>query len=177
MWYDSVCVSRLVESVDLSISLYKLYPARSPPAGWSCVTNKTREEVDLCPLSGDDIRSHLHPDLPNLHRNSTDQATMQAVSLIITLLLSAVRLHNTTLPSESALLQSYYTVEPYPVWSSGSLVAVVPLCQWRLGMTAPASWTLRASETQASQQREEREEREERGEREERVGAISVRNK
>ena len=87
----SVFVSRLVESVDLSISLYKLYPARSPPAGWSCVTNKTREEVDLCPLSGDDIRSHLHPDLPNLHRDSTDQAIMQAVSLIITLLLSAVR--------------------------------------------------------------------------------------
>ena len=87
-----VCPGWLVESVDLSISLYKLYPARSPPPGWSCVTNKTREEVDLCPLSGDHIRSHLHPDLPTLHRDSTDQAIMQAVSLIITLLLSAVRL-------------------------------------------------------------------------------------
>ena len=90
-------MSRLVESVDLSISLYKLYPARSPPAGWSCVTNKTREEVDLCPLSGDHIRSHLHPDLPTLHRDSTEQAIMQAVSLIITLLLSAVRLHKVSL--------------------------------------------------------------------------------
>ena len=126
--YVSVCVSwRLVESVDLSISLYKLYPARSPPAGWSCVTNKTREEVDLCPLSGDDIRSHLHPDLPTLHRDSTDQAIMQAVSLIITLLLSAVRFHNIT------IRVSLITVLLYSGAVSGLVIKIIG----RSGSTLP----------------------------------------
>ena len=108
-----VCPGWLVESVDLSISLYKLYPARSPPPGWSCVTNKTREEVDLWPLSGDHIRSHLHPDLPTLHRDSTEQAIMQAVSLIIPLLLSAVRLQ----PLRSSSNHYYFLTQWGPVRS------------------------------------------------------------
>ena len=122
-----MCPGWLVESVDLSLSLYKLYPARSPPAGWSCVTNKTREEVDLCPLSGDDIRSHLHPDLPNLHRDSTDQAIMQAVSLIITLLLSAVRLQ--TLRSSIIIIISFL--------HSGALSGLVIKIIGRSGSTLP----------------------------------------
>ena len=35
-----------------SISLYTLYPARAPPAGWTCVVNKTIDEILLCPTSG-----------------------------------------------------------------------------------------------------------------------------
>lgn len=35
-----------------SISLYTLYPARAPPAGWTCVVNKTIEQILLCPTSG-----------------------------------------------------------------------------------------------------------------------------
>ena len=35
-----------------SISLYSLYPARAPPAGWTCVVNKTIDQILLCPTSG-----------------------------------------------------------------------------------------------------------------------------
>ena len=35
-----------------SISLYTLYPARAPPAGWTCVVNKTIDQILLCPTSG-----------------------------------------------------------------------------------------------------------------------------
>ena len=72
------------------MSLYKLYPGRTPPADWSCETNKTREEVEQCPMSGDYIRSNIQPLLPTLHRDAMDQAMMQAVSLLVTLLLSMV---------------------------------------------------------------------------------------
>ena len=35
-----------------SVSLYTLYPARAPPPGWSCVVNKTIEQILVCPTSG-----------------------------------------------------------------------------------------------------------------------------
>ena len=35
-----------------STSLYTLYPARAPPAGWTCVNNKTIDQILLCPTSG-----------------------------------------------------------------------------------------------------------------------------
>ena len=73
-----------------SISLYKLYPGRTPPLGWSCVDNKSREEVDLCPMSGEYIRSHLQPILPSLHRDALQQASMQACMVLATLLISSV---------------------------------------------------------------------------------------
>ena len=41
--------------LNYSISLYTLYPGRAPPAGWTCVTNKTVAEILLCPSSGDQV--------------------------------------------------------------------------------------------------------------------------
>ena len=40
-----------------SISLYTLYPARAPPAGWTCVVNKTIDQILLCPTSGKYIKT------------------------------------------------------------------------------------------------------------------------
>ena len=73
------------------ISLYILYPARTPAAGWTCFTNKTMEEILLCPSSGDQIRSLIDPDLPTNHWTALEQAGMQMVSLTVTIIMAVIR--------------------------------------------------------------------------------------
>jgi len=72
------------------MSLYTLYPARTPPAGWTCVTNKTYADLLLCPSSGDMIRSLIDPDLPTSHWSASEQAAGQTVATLVTLLLATV---------------------------------------------------------------------------------------
>ena len=93
--------------LNYSISLYTLYPGRAPPAGWTCVTNKTVAEILLCPSSGDQVprppplpppphlpiqvRSLLHPDLPTSHWSALQQAGMQAAATTTAVLLGLAR--------------------------------------------------------------------------------------
>ena len=67
-----------------------MYPARTPAAGWTCVNNKTYEELLLCPSSGDEIRSLIDPDLPTNHWSASDQAASQAVATTVTIILATI---------------------------------------------------------------------------------------
>jgi len=76
--------------LNYSISLYNLYPARTPPAGWTCLENKTIKEVVLCPSTGDEIRSFIHPDLPEDHRTALQQAGWQGITLGATIIMALI---------------------------------------------------------------------------------------
>ena len=76
--------------LNYSISLYTLYPARTPPAGWSCYHGKPRHELDHCPSSGDEVRSFISPDLPEDHRTALEQAGWQAISLGTTIIIALI---------------------------------------------------------------------------------------
>ena len=56
--------------LNYSISLYTLYPGRAPPAGWTCVTNKTVAEILLCPSSGDQVHPPPLPPLTSVPRSA-----------------------------------------------------------------------------------------------------------
>ena len=48
----SMIVMMMMMMMTYSVSLYTLYPGRAPPPGWSCVVNKTIEQILVCPTSG-----------------------------------------------------------------------------------------------------------------------------
>ena len=74
-------------AVVYGLNLYKLYPGRVYPPGLSSPgcehINKTALEIQTCPMSTEEILMQVNPSLPTLGRSAADQATMQAVFLLI----------------------------------------------------------------------------------------------
>ena len=81
-------------TVIYGLNLYKLYPGRVYPPGFSSPgcehVNKTVLEIRACPMSSEEILSMVDANLPTLGRSASDQAAMQAVFLLIVMGLGLV---------------------------------------------------------------------------------------